>query len=140
MTSQRIHATTVAINGHGVMITGKSGCGKSDLALRLIDRGAVLVSDDYTDILVDAGEITASPPPTIAGLIEVRGLGIMTRPFASKVQVKLLVDLDQAPQRMPDSGLSRDILGISIATLALAAHEASSPIKVEWALDQLTCR
>ncbi len=136
----RIHATTVSIKGRGVMIMGASGIGKSDLALRLIDRGAVLVSDDYTDVRADLGALIAAPPPTIAGLIEVRGLGIITLPHTENVQVALIVDLNDAPQRLPDEAKHIDMLGISIATLALAAHEASSPIKVEWALDQITCQ
>jgi HPr kinase/phosphorylase len=135
----RLHATTVAINGHGVAIIGASGSGKSDLALRLIDRGAALVSDDYTEFLSVDGALIASPPESISGSIEVRGLGIVTLPHTQNVPVKLIIDLDLAPERFPETHLSRDVLGISIATLALAAHEASSPIKVEWALDRVIC-
>lgn len=135
----RLHATTVAINGHGVAIMGASGSGKSDLALRLIDRGAVLVSDDYTEFSNEDGLLIASPPNSISGLIEVRGLGIVTRAHCQNVSVKLIIDLDLAPERFPETQLRRDVLGISIATLALAAHEASSPIKVEWALDRVIC-
>ncbi len=136
----RIHATTVSIKGCGVMIMGGSGSGKSDLGLRLIDRGAMLVSDDYTEITANSGVLIASSPSTIAGKLEVRGLGIVTQPFKDNVSVKLIVDLDQVPQRLPDVAQHREILGILIATLALAAHEASSPIKVEWALNQVACQ
>jgi serine kinase of HPr protein (carbohydrate metabolism regulator) len=79
-----IHATCVAIGGQGVLIMGPSGIGKSDLALRLIDRGATLVSDDYTEIELVEGALTGRPPATIAGKIEVRGVGIVTMVFAGK--------------------------------------------------------
>ena len=69
---ETIHASTVAIEGRAVMIVGPSGAGKSDLALRLIDRGATLVADDYTNLSRDGDTLVASAPATIAGRIEVR--------------------------------------------------------------------
>ncbi|MEO7680691.1 MAG: aldolase, partial [Sphingomonas sp.] len=91
--SERIHATTVAIRGRGVALLGASGSGKSDLALRLIDRGAVLVSDDYTEIGAIDGVVMAKAPRTIAGLIEVRGVGIVTVPHLDNVEIALAVQL-----------------------------------------------
>ncbi|MGO4863291.1 HPr kinase/phosphorylase, partial [Campylobacter jejuni] len=76
-----------AMRGVGVLIAGPSGSGKSDLALRLIDRGAVLVSDDYTLLHVEGGELHATAPVTIAGRIEVRGIGIVDRPTLARVPV-----------------------------------------------------
>jgi serine kinase of HPr protein (carbohydrate metabolism regulator) len=131
-----IHATCISINGHGVLIIGASGRGKSDLALRLIDRGARLVSDDYTNVRAENGKLIASPPETIAGKIEIRGLGIVDAPFEPSTPVSLIVDLEGSIDRFPDSLNVREIDGIRLATLSLAAHEASTPIKIEWAIRQ----
>ena len=136
MTGTRLHATTVAIGGRGVMITGASGSGKSDLALRLIDRGAVLVSDDYTECIVQDGTVIASPPATIAGRIEVRGIGIVDMPHAPRAAVMLVVTLGETVERMPEPHPKR-VAGIDIPAIALAAFEASAPIKVEIALSRL---
>ena len=75
LSSETLHASTVSIKGRAVLIEGPSGSGKSDLALRLIDRGATLVSDDYTIVRRIDGNLIASAPPNIAGLCEVRGCG-----------------------------------------------------------------
>ncbi|MDB5711016.1 MAG: HPr kinase [Sphingomonas bacterium] len=136
MTSNRLHATTVAIDGRGVMITGPSGAGKSDLALRLIDRGAILVSDDYTECTTQNGVVIASPPATIAGRIEVRGIGIVDMPHLPRADVMLVVTLGETVERMPEAYPKR-VAGIEIPAIALAAFEASAPIKVEIALSRL---
>lgn len=130
-----IHATCVAIDGRGVLLIAASGAGKSDLALRLIDRGAVLVSDDYTQVtLSDDGTPVASAPASIAGQIEVRGIGIVRMPYVSAIPVRLAVDLDRTPERMPDAPLSLAVAGASITLAYLSPFEASAPIKVEWML------
>jgi hypothetical protein len=130
----RIHATCVAIGGRGVLLTGRSGAGKSDLALRLIDRGATLVSDDYTEVRSVAGWLHGSAPEAIAGRIEARGVGILSRPFAPAVPLCLLVDLDGGPERMPEPA-TVVVCGGELPVVRLAALEASAPIKVEAALD-----
>lgn len=129
-----IHATCVAIEQRGVLITGASGSGKSDLALRLIDRGAVLVSDDYTALTVSDGKLRASPPTNIAGLLEIRHIGIVNLPYAIDVPIALVVALDEKPERMPDQPATLDILGLSVPYVALAGLETSAPIKAELAL------
>ncbi len=136
MTSVRLHATTVAIGGRGVMITGPSGSGKSDLALRLIDRGAALVSDDYTDCVAHDGAVTASPPATIAGRMELRGIGIVGMPYLPGIDVAMVVALGETVERMPEPHRKR-VAGIDIPAIALVAFEASAPIKVEIALSRL---
>ena len=73
---QQVHGTCIAIDGAGVLLRGPSGCGKSDLALRLIDGGAVLVADDRVSLEARAGDLVASAPDALAGLLEVRGVGI----------------------------------------------------------------
>src|ERR687898_3364772 len=72
-----LHATCVELSGTGVVLLGASGCGKSDLALRLIDRGARLVADDLVTVERHGRRLIARAPEAIAGLMEVRGLGIM---------------------------------------------------------------
>ncbi|KQX20033.1 MULTISPECIES: HPr kinase/phosphorylase [unclassified Sphingomonas] len=130
-----LHASSVAIGGRVVLIAGRPGSGKSDLALRLVDRGALLVADDYTRLDHREGRLVATPPPRIAGKIEVRGVGILDLPFAAEGMVSLLVDLDGPVERLPDEPLPTTALeGVAIPTLALAAFEASAPIKVEQAL------
>ncbi|MFA5965541.1 MAG: aldolase [Sphingomonas sp.] len=136
MSVARIHATTVAIGGRGVMIVGPSGAGKSDLALRLIDRGAVLVSDDYTECFVRDGALMAVAPPTIAGKIEVRGIGIVDMPHAGETPVAMVVTLAARVDRLPEPGTTH-IAGIDLFALALIAFEVSAPIKVEIALSRL---
>lgn len=136
LSSETVHASCVAIDGRAVLIEGRSGEGKSDLALRLIDRGAVLVADDYTFCVRENRRLVAQPPETIAGRIEVRGVGIVTLPFAAKAPVCLVVTILEAPPRMPEPR-SRRIAGVEIPQIALTALEPSAPIKVELALRQL---
>jgi len=137
--SETIHASTVAIGGHAVLIEGPSGAGKSDLALRLIDRGAVLVSDDYTILTPAGGLLSASAPTSIAGRIEVRGIGIVSVTHVEQAPVALLVRLSPQVERMPEAE-SRSIGGIDLPVIALDPREASAPIKVELALYRLIGR
>lgn len=128
-----IHAGCVAIDGRGVLILGPSGAGKSDLAIRLIDRGAQLVSDDYTRLHGAGDWLVASPPDNIAGKIELRGVGIVERPFRANVPIALAVELGAPAHRLPDPA-QRGWLGHSVPVLALNGLEPSTPIKVEAAL------
>lgn len=132
-----VHATSIAINGHGVLIAGPSGAGKSDLALRLIDRGATLVSDDYTHVRAEKGTVIASSPETIKGQMEVRGLGVIAMPCANEIQVSLLVEAQKADmptERMPLVPELRDICGVALPLFRIGLLEASAPLKVELAL------
>ena len=136
MTTETIHASTVAIDGHAVLIAGRSGAGKSDLALRLIDGGAALVSDDYTVVRRDGERLLASPPANIVGKIEARGVGILTLPHVRDVPVRLFVDLDSPVERLPDPRQTRVVAGLRLPAIALRALEASAPAKVRLALAQ----
>ena len=130
-----LHASCVAIDGRGVLITGPSGSGKSDLALRLIDRGAELVGDDGVVVEARDGRLIARPGPNIEGQIEVRGIGILSLPFSREVPLGLAVALDQPVPRMPDELLPvRVIEGLTLPMIALSPFEASTPVKVEKAL------
>ena len=134
LSSETLHVSAVAIGGRAILIGGRSGTGKSDLALRLIDRGAILVSDDYTYVHRVSGRALASAPATIAGKIEVRGVGIVERESATDIPVALFVDLDGQPERLPGGEERIAIAGVSIPIVALDGHQASAPLKVEAAL------
>ncbi|MGL4312646.1 MAG: HPr kinase/phosphorylase [Sphingomonas sp.] len=137
LSSETLHATSVAINGRAVLIEGSSGAGKSDLALRLIDRGAALISDDYTLLQRQGAALIATPPPSIAGKIEVRGLGIIDWPHVDKVPVALVVTLTEDVERLPADPPQRRVAGVSIPAVAIDSRAASAAIKVEIALRQL---
>jgi serine kinase of HPr protein (carbohydrate metabolism regulator) len=133
-----VHGTCVALGDWSVLLRGAPGSGKSDLALRLIDRGAILVSDDQVALSPSGGFLRASPPRQIAGLFEVRGVGIVQKPYITKVPVALLIDLvpaDQVP-RLPDASTDT-LLDVDLPVLRLAPFEASAPIKIELALSSL---
>jgi serine kinase of HPr protein (carbohydrate metabolism regulator) len=131
--SLEVHASCVAIGGRGVLIAGASGRGKSDLALRLIDRGARLVSDDYTVVRKSGDRLVGTAPTAIAGRIEIRGVGLVEMESVAEVTIALHVDLDAAPDRLPDPR-SIAFAGLALPSIALAALEASAPIKLEQAL------
>src|SRR3546814_15303755 len=94
----RVHATCIAIDGRGILLRGPSGSGKSDLALRLIDGGALLVADDQVILTEADGELTASAPATIAGRMEVRGIGIVDMPHLPQVGLTPVVDVVSAAE------------------------------------------
>jgi serine kinase of HPr protein (carbohydrate metabolism regulator) len=134
----RVHGTAIALGREGILLRGPSGVGKSDLALRLIDQGARLVADDQTDLRREGDDIVMSAPATIAGQMEVRGLGIIAVPSVALAPLRLVLDLMPSAEieRMP---LPRDcyFLGCSIRVMALAPFEASAPAKLRLALRSL---
>ena len=135
LSSELLHATTVAIDGRAVLIEGPSGSGKSDLALRLLDRGGVLVADDQTLVVRTPAGLVARPPRPIEGRMEVRGIGIAAFPHLAEAPVALLVRLDPEPPRLPERR-RRVVAGIEVRVIALDPRPASAPIKVELALAQ----
>jgi serine kinase of HPr protein (carbohydrate metabolism regulator) len=134
---ENVHASTVASEGRAVLITGPSGSGKSDLALRLLDRGFTLVSDDQTIVRRDGDRLIASAPPAIAGKIEVRGNGIVDMETTDEVPVALLVELTSDIQRLPEDKRERPILGVPLPLISVDALTASAPAKVALALDRM---
>jgi serine kinase of HPr protein (carbohydrate metabolism regulator) len=137
LSSETLHASCVAIGGRAVLIAGRSGTGKSDLALRLIDRGARLVSDDYTIVRRVEGRLLARAPANIEGRIEIRGLGILSLETESDVPVALFVDLDRRPERMRQADEQVSVAGVQLPAVAIAPLEPSAPVKLEMALNHL---
>ncbi len=133
-----VHGTSIALDGDGVLLRGPSGSGKSDLALRLIDQGARLVADDQTELHACEHGVSMSAPLTIAGQIEVRGLGIVRVPTVASALLRLVVDLvptasvERAPERCACT-----LLGRAVPLLRLAGLEASAPAKLRLALRTL---
>ena len=140
LSSETIHASTVAIDGRAVLIAGPSGSGKSDLALRLLDRGFTLVSDDQTIVSRDGRRLLASAPPAIAGKLEIRGIGIVETERVEDVPVALFVELTSDIQRLPDDSRSRQLLGIELPLISIDAMTASAASKVALGLDRLGLR
>lgn len=128
-----LHATAVCIDGKGVLLTGPPGAGKSDLALRLIDGGAVLIGDDA--VVLEEGQLRA--PSRMRGKIEARGVGIVSVPHIAKpIALRLEVSLDGASniERVPS--FERGQYGCPV--LSLGAFEASTPLKIRHAVAQLS--
>lgn len=123
----RLAGTCVAREGAGVLLLGPSGAGKSDLALRLLARGFDLVADDQ--VVIEDG--TASPPAALAGLLEVRGLGIIRLPHAPRAQLALVVALGEA-ERLPMPA-RHEPLGLPL--VRVRPEVASAPERVALALD-----
>ncbi len=129
-----IHGTCVLLSEIGVLLRGESGRGKSDLALRLIDGGAQLVSDDRVALRAGSGRLTASAPPALAGLLEVRGVGILPVPSVASADVGLVVDLlpRDGVERLPQAETEM-LMGIALPRLGLHAFDASTPAKIRLA-------
>lgn len=144
-----IHGTCLAIGGEGVLLVGRPGSGKSDLALRLIDQGglglsgtlrvAQLVADDQVVIRRAEGALIASAPPSLKGKLEIRGLGIAELSVVAEARLRLAVRLTPASEieRMPDLGAARmEVLGIALPLVLLDPLSASAPARLRAALDQ----
>jgi serine kinase of HPr protein (carbohydrate metabolism regulator) len=136
LSSETLHASTVAVDGRALLITGLSGSGKSDLALQLIDRGFTLVSDDQTIVQKHGVRLHASAPATIRGKLEIRGMGIIPMPVVEDVPVALVVELASDIQRFPSDARERIICGLSVPMISVDARTASAPSKVSLALDR----
>ncbi len=137
LSSENLHASCVACRGRAILIAGPSGSGKSDLALRLLDRDFTLVSDDRTVVRKEDEKLIASAPATIRGKLEIRGIGIVDMDSIDDIPVALVVELTTDMQRMPDDSQERFILGAGIPLVRVNAMTASAPSKVAIALDRL---
>lgn len=123
----QVHASCAARGGAGVLLIGPPGIGKSDLLLRLIDRGFSLVADDQVSI--DEG--IARPPPALAGLVEVRGLGIFRLAYSEMARLALVVDLAARPERLPRPAIHAET---GLPMIGLDPASPSAPARVALAL------
>lgn len=136
-----LHGTCVAVEGRGVLILGPPGAGKSDLALRLMDEGADLVTDDQVRVAVRGSLLIASAPASLAGLLEIRGIGIVRVGAKPEVELAIVIQLENESQiaRMPEPE-HHDMLGISLPLFRIDPAAASAPARVRAALRQITVR
>ena len=139
-----LQASAVAIDGRALVIEGAPGVGKSSLALALIERGAVLIGDDGVTLKRDGepgdedARLVAVPPPNIEGLLEVRGVGLLTVPVAEATPVALVLTMlgpdDPDGERLPRWAPKRDILGCRVPSLRFRAGEIAPAERAAVAL------
>ena len=126
-------ATAVAIDGHALLLEGPPGCGKSTLALSLIDRGATLIGDDGVSLTSDGDTLIASPPPNTAGLIEVRNVGLVERETIN-APVGLILQITPDAPRFIEKAAAIEIAGHFIPHLLFARYNEADAIRAEIAL------
>lgn len=139
-----IYGTCISLRADAAILKGASGSGKSDLALRFIfgtpaELGPALVADDQIHVVAKDGQLIASAPATIAGRIEVRGIGIVSVPHREQARVRLivqLVDYDDVPRLPPSPLPSETVCGIALPVLSLAPFESSAHLKLMLALQR----
>lgn len=143
--TQLAYGTCIALDAVAALLQGPPGSGKSDLALRFAletpaHLGAALVADDQVVLSTTGGRLLARPPATIAGKIEVRGVGIVTLPFRDEAELRLIVrladpaDIPRLPPQPPETQI---LCAIALPILYLAPFEASAPLKLRLALERL---
>lgn len=142
--TERVHATAIAVRGRAVLIRGPSGSGKSDLALRILARGptplfpepARLVADDQVELSRQAMSLSGAAPQSIAGKIEVRGVGILELAAEAAANIVLVADLVQRGEagRLPDPWPFTALLGLRVPLVRIDPFEAAAPEKVLAAL------
>ncbi len=136
---ENIYATCLELNHKGILLIGPSGSGKSDLALRLIkEKQAKLIADDRTDVELISGEVVATCPQTIQGLLEVRGIGIVKMPHKEQTKISLVIELTnnlEEIERLPQDE-TITLLGTKIKKIRLYPFELSAVHKVALACDE----
>ena len=137
MNLKRIHSTSVVIDDNGVLILGDSGSGKSDLALRLIDNGATLISDDISICRKNLNNIYLYCPPEIKGLLEVREVGIITVPFVERIKLRLVVNLKSINNERFPKDSTYKILGIKIPIINIEGKNSSAVAKIKVKLNEI---
>ncbi len=138
MELKRVHSSSVVLDDNGVLIMGDSGSGKSDLALRLIDNGATLISDDVSICKKKLNDIYLFCPTETKGLLEVRDVGIITVPFVEEIKLKLVVKLTiSETKRLPDKNNFFKILGIKYPLLKIDGRNSSAAVKIKVKLNEI---
>jgi len=142
--AERVHGTAIAVGSRAVLIRGPSGSGKSDLALRCLGLGVSaiarepikLVADDQVLLKHEDTGVRVSAPPSLRGMLEVRGIGILEVDPIAEAALVLVADLtrDDLIERYPDPWPSAYILGFDIPVLHLSPFEDSSALKLVAAI------
>jgi HPr kinase/phosphorylase len=130
---RRMHGSCISRHEDAILLVGPPASGKSDLVLRLLARGFQLVADDQVDIL----DGIASSPAALAGLLEVRGLGIVRLPYRVEARLALIVELGMPSDRLP---MPRHHPDLDLPIVRVDAAAASAPERVALALDCATGR
>ncbi|MFM7377114.1 MAG: HPr kinase/phosphorylase [Erythrobacter sp.] len=136
MSALVLQASAVVIGARALLIEGPPGSGKSSLALALIERGAGLIGDDAVTLTPSEGRLIASAPPNIAGLLEVRGVGLARLDVAPPAPAALILALGgPPPARLPETPLPmREIAGVALPVLAFDPGPIAPAARAEWAL------
>ena len=129
-----LNTTVVAIKGRALALEGAPGCGKSSLALALIDRGAQLIGDDGVQLERRSETLFTAPPPRNEGLLEVRGVGLIDLPVAAPAPLALILSLGKEGERLPGRLDYRDFLDCQIPVLPFEAGSIAPAQRAEWAL------
>ncbi|ODA67768.1 HPr kinase/phosphorylase [Methyloligella halotolerans] len=138
-----LHGTCVAFGQDAILLRGRSGAGKSDLALRCLalqdpENPPMLVADDQVRVAAGAdGSVTARPPERLAGKMEVRGLGIIETPYLAQARLVVVCDLvpeEEVPRMLPEQPQTAMVAGAALPIIKLAAFHASSAMKVKLAV------
>jgi HPr kinase/phosphorylase len=129
-----VHGTAVAVDDGAILLRGPSGSGKSDLALRLVDAGGRLVADDQVELRRAGRVILARAPASLAGLIEIRGVGIVRLDALDEAPLVLIVDLILSGdvERLPEARAEK-VLGVAVPLIAQAPFEPSAAAKLRFA-------
>lgn len=129
-----LHATAVSIQGEALIITGPSASGKSDLAMRLIDRGAQLIADDNIVIMGDHNAPIAAQSEHHINALEIRGVGIIAMDCVNKIPLKIIVQLTDTYEHIPSPLPLISYGHYVLPCLKISPFEISAPIKIEQAL------
>ncbi|MDA7423736.1 HPr kinase/phosphorylase [Thalassococcus lentus] len=128
-----LHSSSVAVGGRGLLILGRSGSGKSSLALRLMALGADLVSDDQTTVTrEEEGRLLLSAPSAIQGMIEARGLGLLGADSRRPVPLYAVVDLDRMETERLPPFRTTEVLGLPVPLLHNSEWDAFPAALVQY--------